>query len=316
MSLSLDRLENVRHRVDAFEARCPACAELGRDKAGVHLWIKANGQFGCAAFPGDNEHRKRVFELAGVKSEARPATRSLPTLRDLTFREVARIAEARKFQLMAGIEIARQRGLVHACDLRDGPGDPVPCWAVGDSAGKVVQARRMDGRPFAHRWDADARIWKPCTPFKAKTIGLAGWPVGAAEIGDRSCVLITEGGPDLLAGHLIAWWFGVAADTAIVAMLGAGQSIPKDAAPYFRGKRCRILIDNDAAGESAANRWAAQLFEADAADVSGFRWHGCMTMDGATVKDASDFASTLDPEIETAVNPLVGLAAEPLEVPA
>ena len=316
MSTALPRLENLKRRGDGYESACPACREIGRDKTGAHLRIFGDEKFGCAAFPNDPEHRKRIFALAGLKLDAKPALRALPALRDLTYRETAKIAELRRFPLMAGIEIARQRGLLHACDLRDGPGDPVPCWAIGDSAGKVVQARRLDGKPFSHRWDADAKAWRVCTPFKAKTIGPAGWPVGADDIGDRSCILVTEGGPDFLAAHLIAWWFGVAADVAVVAMLGAGQSIPDDAAPYFRDKRCRILIDNDDAGETAANRWAGQLYQAGAAAVSGFRWHDCTMQDGSLVKDANNFASTLDPETEPTVNPVAGLLVQTVKAAA
>lgn len=50
-------------------AACPACREIGRDKSGNHLCIEADGRFGCAAFPGDAEHRKRIFALAGSAPE-------------------------------------------------------------------------------------------------------------------------------------------------------------------------------------------------------------------------------------------------------
>jgi len=66
MSLNLNRLEKVRHLANgSVEARCPACAEGGHDRTGEHLWIKADGRFGCCAHPKDTAHRKRIFALAG-----------------------------------------------------------------------------------------------------------------------------------------------------------------------------------------------------------------------------------------------------------
>jgi len=174
----------------------------------------------------------------------------------------------------------------------------------------------MDGKAFSHRWDGASKSWKPCTPFKAKTIGPAGWPVGAPAIGDRPCVILTEGSTDFLAAHLLAFWFGVGDRVAVVAMLGAGQSIPEKAAHYFRGKRCRILIDNDVAGEKAAARWAEQLHRAGASHVSGTKWNSCVTHNGSAVKDTNDFVSTLDLEIEPSFNPLEGLVLETLEAAA
>jgi hypothetical protein len=70
MSLDLTKLEKVVELVGgAKRARCPACAEGGNDKAGEHLRIYQNGKFGCCVFPGDREHRKRIFALAGDRTE-------------------------------------------------------------------------------------------------------------------------------------------------------------------------------------------------------------------------------------------------------
>lgn len=51
-----------------MQARCPACAEDGRDRAGNHLRITADGRFGCCVHPKDGDHRKRIFALAGDTS--------------------------------------------------------------------------------------------------------------------------------------------------------------------------------------------------------------------------------------------------------
>jgi len=70
-SLDLTRLEKVRQVGSKIIARCPACAEEGRNRRGHHLVIFPDGKFGCAAMPGDNEHRRRIKALAGLPSEGR-----------------------------------------------------------------------------------------------------------------------------------------------------------------------------------------------------------------------------------------------------
>lgn len=69
MSLDLNRLRNVRNVNGKTLARCPACQESGADETGDHLYIGTDGKFGCVAYPGQEgiTHRKRIFELAGVK---------------------------------------------------------------------------------------------------------------------------------------------------------------------------------------------------------------------------------------------------------
>lgn len=68
MSLDPNKLENVRRfRSGAIQARCPACAEAGHDRKGEHLRIRADGRFGCCAFPRDREHRKTIFRLVGAE---------------------------------------------------------------------------------------------------------------------------------------------------------------------------------------------------------------------------------------------------------
>lgn len=68
MSLSRAKLENVVTLPGgSVRARCPACAESGGDKKGVHLFIRPTSQYGCAAHPGDKAHRKRIHELASAE---------------------------------------------------------------------------------------------------------------------------------------------------------------------------------------------------------------------------------------------------------
>ena len=71
MSLDSTLLENVKQHGTKTTARCPACKESNKDESGEHLFIGADGKFGCIAFPGPDGagHRKRIFELVGTKSE-------------------------------------------------------------------------------------------------------------------------------------------------------------------------------------------------------------------------------------------------------
>lgn len=69
MGLDVIRLEKVKRRGSNIIARCPACAEAGNDIKGEHLFINDREQFGCVLYPGGDgqQHRQRIFELAGVK---------------------------------------------------------------------------------------------------------------------------------------------------------------------------------------------------------------------------------------------------------
>jgi hypothetical protein len=267
--LDLNRLENVRTTAGKTVARCPACAEGGADRAGDHLVILTNGRFGCVNHPGreGQEHRKRVFELVGIKAEQAPPRRpgrtprpqSIPKppapltplkidLRDPTANDLSAIAHLRGWPVWAGLQIAAHRGLLGMADLNDA-GTVTPAWTLTDSSRHAAQARRLDGQ-----------AWRGIGA-KAKTLpgSSASWPVGAAAIGDRPVVLLCEGGPDMLAAITVAWILGVAADVAPVAMLGAGQTIHADALPHLRGRHLRIVEQNDDAARKAGRRWAEQL---------------------------------------------------------
>ncbi len=70
MSLDPTKLENIRTMNGRTEGACPACREAGSDKTGNHLLIYPDGRFGCVMHPNDEAHRRRIFALAGMKSEA------------------------------------------------------------------------------------------------------------------------------------------------------------------------------------------------------------------------------------------------------
>src|SRR3974390_1945793 len=76
MSLDVAKLEKVRELPGGIvQARCPACAEGGHDRAGEHLRIYPDGRFGCCVHPKDGEHRKRIWALAGCKLHLPPEKR-------------------------------------------------------------------------------------------------------------------------------------------------------------------------------------------------------------------------------------------------
>jgi hypothetical protein len=68
MSLNIQKLEKARRLEGGIvQARCPACAEGGKDRTGEHLRVYPDGKFGCCVHPKDKDHRKRIFALAGVR---------------------------------------------------------------------------------------------------------------------------------------------------------------------------------------------------------------------------------------------------------
>lgn len=69
MPLDLTKLEKVKTSNGKTIARCPACAETGGDGKGTHLAVFEDGRFACIKFQGDTEHRRRIYELAGLPIE-------------------------------------------------------------------------------------------------------------------------------------------------------------------------------------------------------------------------------------------------------
>ena len=302
--LDLSKLENVRQRSGKVEARCPACAQMGADTSGNHLYIGVDGRFGCIVNQGpDGEaHRKEVWRLTGSADAAQPkpipAKRKaarvmapLPALRPLTAKEMAGIQHLRGWHTFAGLELLTQRGLLHFARVWDDGADH-PAWLVTDSTGRNAQARKLDGT-----------AWK-CGKAKTLPGREASWPIGAPEIGNRRNVALCEGQPDFAAALLVAWWEGV--EVAPVCMTGAGNSIPADALPYFTGKRVRIAVHSDEAGLGAGKRWARQLRSVGAV-VDGFDFSGLSRADGKPVEDLADYATLLDSETPATAAIFAGL---------
>jgi hypothetical protein len=69
-TIDLARLEKVRRIAngDVISA-CPACREIGKDRAGDNLRVFSSGAYHCIVFGKDTEHSSRIFALVGIKSE-------------------------------------------------------------------------------------------------------------------------------------------------------------------------------------------------------------------------------------------------------
>jgi hypothetical protein len=67
--LDFSKLENLQDHYDKWTARCPVCAEEGKDKSGNHLVIYPTGHFGCICHEREDgaEHRKEIFAMVGLK---------------------------------------------------------------------------------------------------------------------------------------------------------------------------------------------------------------------------------------------------------
>lgn len=78
-SLQLDLIVKLRRQPSGFGGRCPACAEVGKDKSGNHLIVWHDGKFACVCYPGyqGSEHRKRIFFLIGNKQQKRSFSASV-----------------------------------------------------------------------------------------------------------------------------------------------------------------------------------------------------------------------------------------------
>ena len=170
------------------------------------------------------------------------------------------------------VTLMAARGLLWFAAWKDSPS-----WIVTDSARLNSQARRMDGKPW------------PGIGAKAQTLpgSRAAWPVGAREAQPFRVVLLCEGGPDLLAAHHFIHAHGRQADTAAVAMLGAGMNIhPADLA-LFTGKTIRIMTHTDEPGRAAEVRWTEQL-ETVRATVDAVSFYGLVMEDGSPIEDLND----------------------------
>jgi hypothetical protein len=294
MGLNAEKLENVRQRGGKTTAACPACRESGADRSGEHLVILAGGKWGCIANTGDagKEHRRRIAELVGDDQRQpapyRPAprptpvckpARPLPPLFTPTPERLRQIAASRGHSA-DGMEVLVERGMLFTAEVWD-DGQTWPAWVCTDPSRANAQARKMD-----------RGVWTGIGGKKPKSLNAhGGRSIGACAIGNRPEVWLVEGTPDLCAAPIVARLAGLDLDQiAFVCITGAGNSIHADDLLHFAGKIVTIAVHNDTdhgKGAEAANRWAAQLYQAGAREVVGFDFAG------TGGKDLSDYLKNL-----------------------
>ena len=241
----------------------------------VSFYMKATGLDFTAALD-------RLSVMAGVYHEE--PTRKPEQKKELIFpadihegtaEELATVAKLRGINPEA-CQLAADRGL-----LKFGTVGGSECWLLLDKTKKTAQARRMDGTPFPAIGGLSER--------KAHTLkgSCQSWPLGLLEAVQMPFLAIVEGSPDLLACLHFARAEGAADRVGVVAMLGASNSIPADALPYFKNKRVRIFPHDDPAGLKAVAGWEKQLRQAGA-ETDCFRVGGVALDGGGTSKDLND----------------------------
>jgi len=210
----------------------------------------------------------------------------LPPLHHATLAEVARVAASRHLDVGAVWLAAQSLRTVVFGEVCGHA-----CWILTDAAGRIAEARRVDGLPFP------ATGTGMLGQRKAHTLrgSQKAWPVGVAVLEKQPhyrAVLLVEGGPDYLAAlHYCitqdVW------DVLPVAMLGrtAGSCLDPQALSLLQGRRIRIYphADADGGGVSCARRWAAQL-HLHGCKLDVFSFAGLVRPDGTLVKDLNDCA--------------------------
>jgi hypothetical protein len=194
-----------------------------------------------------------------------------PEFRTPTPHGIETIAELRGLSL-EGVSLAAERGLLFTATTNHGP-----AWVITDSRRLNAQARRFDGRNWAHI--EGKKAWT--------LLGSVGaTPIGLREAKDFKNIIFVEGGPDLLAAFHLIWCSGTP-DLGVVAMFGASNRIPESELAAFEGKRVRIFAHLDNEGQKAEGRWWRQLKEAGAT-VDGFDFSGLVRSDGQLIVDLND----------------------------
>lgn len=237
---------------------------------------------------------RRVIDLAGGVAmpaglaprlgASKPSPRPFDGLAGLDLRrpsvgEVMRIAERRSWPLFVGLEIAVERGLLLTANVPH-RGEVFPAWIVTDNARKSAQARRLDGQP----WQGEAHT------FKSKSLRAdAEHPPGLADIveNNRAGVLLCEGEPDALAALLWAWLADADEHVGVLALPGASRPLAASVTEKLRGRRVRIVRQNDEAARKASFAWLQSLTAAGVpADVQPL--DGMRDASGNSAKDLAD----------------------------
>jgi len=158
------------------------------------------------------------------------------------------------------------------------------CYGVKDSSGRLMEIRRLDGKPFPAI--PEKKLWE------RKSHAIRGsnkrWLLGAMEAREFSSLVLVEGIPDFIYAQHLVLREKKRLKVGVVAMLSAMPAIDTSALIYLHGKTIRIIPHLDKAGLKGADRWKKQLLEAGAKAVDMFDLSGLRRPDGRPVKDLCD----------------------------
>jgi hypothetical protein len=167
-------------------------------------------------------------------------------------------------------------------------------YGVTDQTKRVLEIRRVDGKPFPPHGSLVER----------KSHAIRGsdktWPVGILEAAPAPAIALVEGIPDFLTAHYVCLWEQAShhakRDTGCVpvSMLSGSPRISEDAVNHFKGKHVRIFPHPDKTGLQGAARWQEQLTRAGAR-VDVFDFSRYERVDNQPVKDLEDFELRLAP---------------------
>ena len=276
MNLKHDRLEKVRKRGSRTFARCPACAELDRDRAGDNLVIFANGCFACAAHQGDRAHARRIIELAGEEELPSPGARKAfpPPMRcrkpvqdalpkdfeSITGAARSRVYSCQETQKRIATELGVRPETISRLSMPEGGAVGFfPCISIGgrpclpDRIGYIYP----EGIKIRQPWgpDSNARFAWACGRATEP------WRYTLSRSRSRPGVwhyFITEGESDLIA-LVDALQNQLRVEDGIAMVASPGTSFREEWARLFAGCEVSLFFDKDAAGAAAAERATALL---------------------------------------------------------
>lgn len=217
--LDTSKLEKIRTSNGKTIARCPACAEAGEDRDGKHLAIFEDGRFACVTHQGDKEHRRRIFELAGLPDDGAPprAMESAPKKSAEPVDWPANCArlendEAALSRLAAwrgwSVDFSHELARAGVMGLHDGR----VCFPVANAQGVVI------GR-HVFQWPELGGIKAWYAPGKNAPL-----IIGAASLADVRACNVIESQWDALALLHVRGWHGEALDKPFVITRGTSIS--------------------------------------------------------------------------------------------
>jgi hypothetical protein len=261
-SLDLSRLENVKQLGDgSVRAACPACRAAGTDKSREHLLIKPTGQYGCAVFPNDHEHRKEIFKLAASRKSRKPNTKTKCMVNTYPYYDAA------GKMLFEVVRYAPK-------DFRQRRPSDNGHWIWGLTAGEYVQGGNGDwfqpkkGQPFPGQL-------RKSFPGREKV--LFRLPEIVREVKHRLRIFVCEGEKDVLAM--------VENGLAATCNAGGARKWQDSFSETLRGADVTIIEDKDDDGRAHAQLVAEKL-RGIAKSVSVLEMPD---INGKRVKDAADF---------------------------